>query len=367
MPGLFAPITIGSLQLRNRIMRSATMEGMADPGTGAPLPKLRALYRALGEGGVGLIVTGHAYVARSGKTHPEMSSIASDDLIPAWREAIRPAQEAGARVMMQINHGGVQVDPAVTPEPLSPSGVASNDSVTPRSTTEDETQGLVIAYGQAARRVREAGLDGVELHGAHGYLITQFLSPATNLRQDRWGGSFERRLTFLKEVSAEVRRQVGDDYPVWIKLGVAGSKENGLSIPMGARVAAACATYGIDCIEISHARGIPEGMRAKREAVFLPMAEAVREAVGTHFPLALVYGFRSRSVMEEVLASEVVQLISMSRPLIAEPDLPNKLRTGASDRALCQSCGRCLSMVVAETLPGEGVACHNPKVQEALR
>jgi 2,4-dienoyl-CoA reductase-like NADH-dependent reductase (Old Yellow Enzyme family) len=367
MPRLFAPITIGSLQLRNRIMRSATMECMADPGTGAPLPRLRALYRALGEGGVGLIVTGHAYVARSGKTHPEMSSIASDDLILAWREAIRPAQEAGARVMMQINHGGTQVDPAVTPEALSPSGVASNDSVTPRSMTEDEIQGLVIAYGQAARRVREAGLDGVQIHGAHGYLITQFLSPATNLRQDRWGGSPERRLSFLREVAREIRQQVGADYPVWIKLGVAGGEENGLTLAMGAQVARACISYGIDCIEISHARGIPEGMRAKREAVFLPMAEAVREAVGPDFPLALVYGFRSRSVMEEVLASEVVQIISMCRPLIAEPDLPNKLRTGASDRALCQSCGRCLATVLGEVLLGEGVACHNPKVQEALR
>ena len=154
MPRLFAPITIGSLQLRNRIMRSATMECMADPGTGAPLPKLRALYRALAEGGVGLIVTGHAYVARSGKVHPENSSIASDEVIPAWREAIRPAQEAGARVMMQINHGGGQVDPTITPEPLSPSGVASNESVTPRSMTEDEIQGLMDAYGQGAARSR---------------------------------------------------------------------------------------------------------------------------------------------------------------------------------------------------------------------
>ena len=362
MPGLFDPITIGSLRLRNRIMRSATAECMADPDSGAPLARLGALYRALAEGGVGLIVTGHAYVARSGKAHPEMSSIASDHVIPAWREVIHGAQDAGARVMIQINHGGAQVDPVVTPQPLSPSGLARNDLLMPRAMTEDDIQGLVIAYGQAARRAREAGFDGVQIHGAHGYLITQFLSPATNVRQDRWGGSFERRLTFLKEVAAVVRRQVGDDYPVWIKLGVAGSGNRGLTIPGGAAVARACATYGIDCIEISHAAGIPEELDRKREAAFLPMAQAVREAVGPHFPLALVYGFRSRSVMVEVLASDVVQLISMSRPLIAEPDLPNKLGAGATGRALCLSCNRCFPRVL-----GEGVACRNPEVQEALR
>jgi len=362
MPRLFDPITIGSLHLRNHIMRSATAERMADPETGAPLPKLGTLYRALAEGGVGLIVTGHAYVARSGRAHPEMSSIASDDVIPAWREVIRPAQEAGARVMMQINHGGAQVDPTVTPQPLSPSGVASSDSVVPRAMTEDEIQGLVIAYGQAARRAREIGFDGVQIHGAHGYLITQFLSPATNVRKDRWAGSVQNRLAFLKEVTAEVRRQVGQDYPVWIKLGVAGNGNGGLTIPIGAEVARACATYGIDCIEISHAAGIPKELDRKREATFLPMAQAVRKAVGPKFPLALVYGFRSRSVMEKVLASEVVQIISLCRPLIAEPDLPNKIRTGTTERSLCTSCSRCFAKVL-----GEGIACRNAEVQEALR
>ena len=122
---LFEPITIGNLTLRNRVMRSATAERLADPDTGAPLPKLADLYADLARGGVGLIVTGHAYVERTGKAHPEMSSIATDDVIPAWRETIRPAQEAGARIMMQINHCGSGCDPTITPHPISPSGVTS--------------------------------------------------------------------------------------------------------------------------------------------------------------------------------------------------------------------------------------------------
>jgi 2,4-dienoyl-CoA reductase-like NADH-dependent reductase (Old Yellow Enzyme family) len=118
MPGLFEPISIGSLHLRNRMMRSATAERMADPQSGAPLPKLAELYRELALGGIGLIVTGHIYVDRGGKAHPEMAALDSNDLIPAWRDVIGPAQTEGARVMVQINHGGASCDPVVTP-PLS--------------------------------------------------------------------------------------------------------------------------------------------------------------------------------------------------------------------------------------------------------
>jgi len=367
---LFEPITIGTLQLPNRIMRSATAERLVTPETGAPRPKLGRLYHALAKGGVGLIVTGHAYVERSGRTHAEMSSIAQDELIPIWREVIRPAQRAGARVMMQINHGGANCSPVVTPEPLSPSGVAAPNMAKSRAMTEEELLRIVASFGQAARRVREAGFDGLQLHGAHGYLISQFLVPATNHRDDQgcsilqpcWGGDAERRRAFLKAVALEVRKQVGDDYPVWIKLGVAGLREMGLTISEGAQVARACAEYRINCVEISFAIGMPEDSDTSHEAPLLPLAQAVRQAVGPSYPLALVNGFRSRAVMEEVLASGVVQLISLCRPLIAEPDLPNKMREGRSVQVVCVRCDRCWP-----EKPGKGIACHNEKVQEALR
>jgi len=367
---LFEPLTVGTLQLPNRIMRSATAERLVNLETGAPRPKLGRLYRALAEGGVGLIVTGHAYVERSGRTHAEMSSIAQDELIPIWRRTIRPAQRAGARVMMQINHGGANCSPAVTPEALSPSGVSAPNMARSRAMTEEEVWRVVASFGQAARRVREAGFDGVQLHGAHGYLISQFLVPATNHRDDQgcsilqpcWGGDAERRRAFLKAVAFEVRRQVGADYPVWIKLGVAGFQWTGLTASEGAQVARACAGYGIDCVEISFAIGMPEDLDTRGEAPLLPLAQAVRQAVEPSYPLALVNGFRSRAVMEEVLTSGVVQLISLSRPLIAEPDLPNKLRDGKSSQVACVRCDRCWP-----EKPGEGIACHNEKVQEAAR
>lgn len=358
---LFAPITVGSLTLRNRLMRSATAERLADPATGAPRPEQGALYEALARGGVGLIVTGHAYVERAGQAHPEMASIADDAVIPAWRAAVAPAQALGARVILQMNHSGASCDPAVTPDPLSPSGVATNDRSQPRAMAPDEVVRAVRAFGQAARRAREAGLAGVQIHGAHGYLITQFLTPATNTRDDAWGpGGLDGRLAFLKAVAGEVRREVGADYPVWIKLGVAGAERHGLDAALGAQAAAACRAYGIDCVEVSHALGRPETL-GPGETPFLPMAVAARQAVGPDYPLALVNGLRSLRAMERVLASGVVQLVSLCRPLIAEPDLPARLEAETSRRAACVSCGKCWP-----ERPGEGIGCHNDKVRQKV-
>ena len=358
---LYEPLSIGPLCFRNRIMRSATAERMADPCTGAPLQALGELYRALADGGVGLIVTGHAYVEPAGKAHPEMSSLASDHVIAAWRRTISPAQAAGARVFAQINHAGGSCDPAVNPDPISPSGVATNDSARPREMTLQEVDRIIDAFGQAARRAREAGFDGVQLHGAHGYLVTQFLTATTNQRCDRWGSAGpDGRLAFLRAVYAEVRRQVGDGFPVWIKLGLSGAAQHGLTLIEGAHLAAACCHMGIACVEVSHALGQPEEV-GTGEAAYLPLAEAARAAVGPQYPIALVNGLRSRRSMARVLESGVAQLISLCRPLIAEPDLPNKLASSVSHRAACVSCGDCWPRE-----HGQGVGCHNTKVLAKL-
>ncbi|MHB0859432.1 MAG: oxidoreductase [Anaerolineae bacterium] len=361
MPGLFDPLTVGRLSLANRVMRSATAERLADSASGAPVPALGAMYRALAEGQVGLIVTGHAYVHKSGQAHPEMASIAQDELVPAWRKVIRPAQSLGARVMMQINHSGASCDPDVTPEPLSPSGVPTNPLVTPRPMSEDEIASLIETFGQAARRARAAGFDGVQIHAAHGYLISQFLTPATNQRTDAWGGDTQSRTLFLRLVVAEIRRQVGMDYPVWIKLGVAGSEKHGLTTEEGVSIASLCAACGVDCIEISHALGAPETLNQEGEACFLPLAEAVRLALGPQYPLALVNGFRTLATMNAVLESDLVQVVSMCRPLIAEPNLPAKLYAGEIESAACVSCNRCWP-----EHRGEGIGCHNRIVQKEL-
>lgn len=365
--GLFEATEVGGLRLRNHLMRSATAERMADFDTGAPLPKMTALYRDLAEGGAGLIVTGHAYVTRGGKAHPEMAALDRDDLIPLWRNVIRPAQDLGAKMMVQINHGGANCDPLVTPDPRSPSGIATNTRgfyqhpLHSGALADDEIAGIVAAFGQAARRAQKAGFDGVQIHGAHGYLTSQFLTPYTNRRDDRWGGDAERRLAFLRAVAGEVRRQVGAGYPVWIKLGVAGREDAGLTLDDGAHAALACVEAGIDAIEISHAVGLPAWVKTAPEPPFLRMAEAVRAAIGPDYPLALVNGFRHAAVMRRTLESGVVQLISLCRPLIVEPHLPRMLQAGDVDEAICASCSQCWPNAF-----GEGIACHNRSVQKRL-
>jgi 2,4-dienoyl-CoA reductase-like NADH-dependent reductase (Old Yellow Enzyme family) len=343
-------------------MRSATAERMADPVTGAPLPKLARLYTTLAQGGVGLIVTGHLYVAASGKAHPEMAALDDDSLIPAWAATIAPAQAAGVAMVAQINHAGASCDPAVTPHPLSPSGIATNEqNPNPAVLMPDQIEAIIVAFGQAARRARAAGFDGVQLHGAHGYLISQFLSPTTNRRDDCWGGRLAARMSFLMAVLAAVREQVGRDYPVWIKLGVAGRTEHGFTAVEGARTARACVAVGADGIEISHALGSPAWTEHAPEPRYLTMAQAVRDAVGPDYPLALVNGFRTRTVMQDVLDEGVVQLISLCRPLIVEPDLPNKLADGRSEIAACARCSQCWPKSL-----DEGVACRNRSVQRRL-
>ena len=357
---LFSPFTIGSLTLRNRLMRSATAERMVDPRNGAPTPRLRELYLTLARGGVGTIVAGHAFVALSGRCHVEMNSLADDALIPIWQATVSPAQQAGARVFAQLNHGGASCDPAVTAVPLAPSGVNTNPQAQARMMSQSEITEIIHAFGQAARRAREIGFDGVQLHGAHGYLISQFLMPRTNRRSDAWGGDPQRRRAFLLAVIAEVRRQAGSDYPLWLKLGVVGSPEDELTSAEGAETAAACFEAGIECLEISNALGAPV-QTVQEEPCFLPLAQAVRKAVGPDKPLALVNGFRTRPMMEAVLASGLVQLVSLCRPFIADPALVLHLAQGADTQVQCARCGRCWP-----DEPGEGIACKNAAVQRKI-
>jgi 2,4-dienoyl-CoA reductase-like NADH-dependent reductase (Old Yellow Enzyme family) len=207
---------------------------------------------------------------------------------------------------------------------------------------------VVEAYGQAALRVQGAGFDGVQLHGAHGFLISQFLSPHTNRRSDRWGGDFENRLAFLKAVCDEVRGAVGDDFPMLIKLACQDYVAGGLSARDGARVAARMADLGLDAIEISG--GIQEGPPEQNvrtgikelddEAYFLDNARRIRDA--TDLPLMLVGGFRTPELMERMITDEGMDYVSLCRPLINDPDLPNKMRDGSDQRAGCISCNLCL-------------------------
>lgn len=358
---LFTPQSFGSITLPNRIVRSATAERMADD-LGRPQESFYPFYRKLAEGGAGLIITGHMYVHPTGKAHLEMTGIYSDDLLPGLARLTDTIHTAGGLVAAQINHGGIKNDAESLPEALGPSSLQEAVFISrpARALSGEEIEMLVDAFAQAARRAQQAGFDAVQIHAAHGYLISQFLSPAANRRTDEWGGSFDKRLNFLRAVVAAVRAQVGRDYPVFVKLGMMDGIDGGLTLQDGAGVVAELSRMGLDAVELSGGIGGPrltniaKGIRNEgREAYFIRFARAARQM--TDLPVMLVGGMRSRPVMEEVLASGDVDFISMCRPLINDPAFPNKLRSGELERSGCISANNCWAR---ET--GEGIACKCP-------
>jgi 2,4-dienoyl-CoA reductase-like NADH-dependent reductase (Old Yellow Enzyme family) len=356
MSMLFSPAQIGSLTLPNRLVRSATAEMLADDA-GRPSQALADLYRELARGGVGLIITGHMYVAPVGKGHPQMSGIYDDDLIPDLRRLTDAVHDEGGRIGVQINHAGRQTRSDDVEHPIGP----SDEEVVPpgrgaRAMTSEEIEATIDAFAQAARRAIEAGFDAVQIHAAHGYLVSQFLSPLANRRDDDWGGSLENRMRFLGSVARACRDAVGSDVPLLVKLGMRDEAEGGLSLDEGAAVVAALAGFGFDAVELSG--GVAETPRFNivaeielgiDEGYFRPFAQRAQKA--TDLPVLLVGGFRSAAVMQEVLESGDVQFISMCRPLICEPDLPHRLAAGQPASA-CVSKNRCWPKS-----RGDGVSC----------
>ena len=353
---LFTPSTFGTMTLPNRFVRSATAERMADDD-GRPRPALLELYRDMARGEVGLIITGHMYVHPSGKCHPEMTGIHDDALLPALADLVDAVHQAGGKIAVQITHGGMQCSRETVAGTIAPSAVEAPFLPQPaREITLDEIPMMIDAYAQAARRAQAAGFDAVQLHGAHGYLINQFLSPFVNRRTDEWGGDLENRMRFLRLVCAAVRAQVGAEYPLFIKLGMVDGVEGGLTLDESVNVAGALAEMGLDAVEVSG--GITGGAvqntkpairDAADEAYFRDFARAVRAV--TPLPLMLVGGFRSRQVMDDVLDAGDADFISLCRPLISEPDLPARLRAG-QPRAACISGNRC-----GPKGANEGIAC----------
>ncbi|MEW6074133.1 MAG: NADH:flavin oxidoreductase [Planctomycetota bacterium] len=364
MDALFQEGRIGTLALPNRLIRSATAERRAE-ADGRVRPELARMYRALVRGGVGLIVTGHAFVHPSGQAHPEMTGLHSDAMIPGLRQLTGVVHAEGGRVAAQINHGGMQCDPATVAEPFAPSGVKESFLPRPvRGMAAREVEEMAIAYGEAARRAKDAGFDAVQIHAAHGYLVSQFLSPYVNRRADEWGGSTEKRMRFLRRICAEVRIRVGAEYPVFVKLGVIDGVEGGLAVEEAMRIVAALEGMGLDAVEISGGVGGGRNLNTRpgikdegHEAYFRAHARRAREA--TRLPIILVGGLRTKRLMEEVIESGDADFVSLARPLICEPDLPRRMRDEGQLRASCLSGNNCWPAELAE-----GITCKCPVGEE---
>ncbi len=342
--GLFQPFPIGRLTLANRFVRSATWDATAD-SAGAVTDRSVALYRQLGKSGIGLIITGHAFVSPLGQAGHGQYGGYSDDLIPGLSRLARAAQDGGARVALQIAHAGIQSaylhNAGLTAQAVSAIPQIKRPH---REMTDEEITVLVSDFAAAAERAVAAGFDAVQLHGAHGYLISQFLSPLFNHRTDCWGGSPENRRRFPLEVLRAVRQAVGDAFPVFIKLGTQDDRANGLSADEGLAVAAELATAGINAIEVSCGSG--NSMRTLEagegeSTYFRDRAAQVKRAVSV--PVVAVGGIRSLATAQDIIASGDADLISMCRPFIREPGLVARWQRGETAPARCISCNKCIS------------------------
>ncbi len=342
MSALFEPLKIGSMGIRNRFMRSATTSYWSDD-QGVVRPEIISLYRDLAKGGLGLIVKGHLYVADSGKAHKGMAGISSDVHIPKLRELTDAVHEHDGKIVAQLNHAGYSsIADRAGPSEYDGGGWSA------RALTLDEVGDIVETFGDTADRAMDAGFDGVQIHGAHGYLISQFLSKLANRREDDYGGSLENRMRLLNEVYDGIRERVGRDIPIMLKMNCDDFSPDGFTVEDSVRVAGAICKRGLDAVEISGGGvGRREDLRERArssdpelaEAAFAGHAGRIREATGST-PVALVNGIRSRLCMEAILEKGVADLISMSRPFIREPDLVERLRAG-QPAATCTSCGAC--------------------------
>jgi 2,4-dienoyl-CoA reductase-like NADH-dependent reductase (Old Yellow Enzyme family) len=362
MPEIFEHTVLAGMELKNRLVRSATWEGLADPG-GRVTPELLRIHEDLADGGVGLIISSYMYVQKIGQQSLGQIGVDRDDLVPGLRSLADAVHRKGGKIVAQIVHCGGQSDRRQNGNqvPIAPSAVESPGyPIAPCAMTEDDIHAVIADFAAAARRVQAASFDGVQLHGAHGYLLAQFLSPLRNRRTDRYGGSLENRARFGLEVYLAVRRVVGEDFPVMIKLNANDFLEGSTTENDASFLAESLAEEGIDAIEVSGGTpgsgklgaARPEIRELADEAYFRPQAEAIRRAV-PGVPLMLVGGLRSFEVIEELLANGVADYASMSRPLIREPGLPDRWRGGDRTRAGCISCLGCF----APARRGDGIRC----------
>jgi len=324
MKSLFDKTSIGNLRLKNRLVRSATWEAMADE-TGRPTPRLMNVYRDLALGGTGLIIVSATTITGDATRVPGMLSIPDDNCIPGYRGLVRPIHDAGAPVILQLVFPGQN-------------GAFWN----PADPSRDEIETLVRKFGDAAIRAQRAGFDGVEIHSAHGYFLSQFLNARRNTRTDEYGGLVENRIRFLLGIAGEIRKRTGEDFPLLVKINCSDFEEGDGVWDACREACRQFAEHGISAIEVSgginHMPFPPEGLPYK-ESVFRDYASEIARI--TEIPVILVGLNRTPSVMTELLNTSGISYFSLSRPFLRQPDLADFWRKNPEQPAACISCDAC--------------------------
>lgn len=339
---LAQPFTLpNGVVVKNRLFKSAMSEALGTIDNHVT-PALVRLYGRWADGGVGILVTGNVMIDRRALGEPGNVVLEDERDLALLQEWAAAGTRNGASLWMQLNHPGKQSPQGLNKETVSPSAVPFTPKMqaffaTPRALTETEILDLIKRFGNAARIAKKAGFTGVQIHGAHGYLVSQFLSPLHNVRTDQWGGSAENRRRFVLEVYGEIRRQVGPDFPIGIKLNSADFQRGGFTEEESLDVVRALSAAGIDLVEISGGTYEAPAMTGAelatrkastvaREAYFLEFAEKARAAVKT--PLVVTGGFRTAEGMNAALRTGAIDFVGIARAMAIEPDVPKRLLQG---------------------------------------
>ncbi len=393
---LYEPFKIGKLEVRNRFVRSATLENMATEA-GEVTESLVKLHSTLAKGQVGLIIPGYMYVNPLGRALKFQTGIYEDALIPGLKRLTNAIHREGGKVAFQIVHAGMQTfERLIGRRPAGPTAEILNPVSIEysREMAEEEIEDSIEDFVDAAKRAVESGADSIQIHSAHGYLINEFISPFYNRREDKWGGSDESRFRYLKEIVIKIKKDLPSEIPLLIKLSSHDyTPDEGITPPLAAKYSKWLIKIGIDAIEVScgstsfsifnMSRGevpveaivqaVPDYMKGMAKDIYQDMvgkfgleegynleaAKVIKEKI-KNIPLMLVGGLRSKNFMEDVIEKRFADFISMSRPFIREPFLVKGFKEGKKDKAACISCNRCLG-----ALPNDyPVRCYTNKWPE---
>jgi 2,4-dienoyl-CoA reductase-like NADH-dependent reductase (Old Yellow Enzyme family) len=322
MAGLFDSIVIKGLELKNRIVMAPMATNMATP-EGRITDRHIKHYTSRAKGGVGLIILEHTYVAVEGKLARNQTGLYDDSLIPDLKRLVDAIHEAGAKVIIQLTHAGARTTSETTgSQPLGPSTVRLPDGTeTPKALTAPEIKSVVTAFIESSRRAIEAGCDGVELHGAHGFLLNQFISPYTNQRNDEYGGSLVNRVRFAAEIIEGVN-DILQGKPLFYRLGADDMIEGGITPEEGRKVAPLLEQAGVSVLDISGGLGVGDSFGFTEQGFFVPLAEGIKSVVTV--PVIGVGNITEPEFADKIVSEKRVDLVAIGRKLLADPNFPRE-------------------------------------------
>lgn len=349
MKHLFETIDSMGFETKNRLVRSATWENMTTED-GHMTQAVYDIYEELAKNEVGTLITGYANVVQEEQPNAGMMGIYDDSFIEEYQVLTELVHKYDSRIILQVAYGGTKTTYHVGERIIfAPSDVPERGTKTQgKAMTKEEIDYIVNAFALSARRAKASGFDGIEIHGAHTYLINQFLSPYYNQRTDEYGGTLENRMRFLKEIYYKMREEVGADYPILVKLTATDFFDGGLTFEETRVVCKEMEKIGMNAIELSgnvHGSATKlvgqsfDGIEIEEEGYFYKYGEIVSQDVG--IPVITVGGFRNIEKMEEILKDTNIAYFAISRPLLAEPDLIARWKAGDRRPVKCIRCSKC--------------------------